>query len=278
MTMGQRIQRLRKQKGLSQEELAAQIGVARQTISKWELDQSTPDIPLLSKLSDLFRVSTDHLIKGEPFSCSSAAPSSPTENRSWWSPQHLVGILLLAFAIICLLYLVIGPRIWMLGIVSEFLLLACSLFTMCGVVCLVAKQRTPLWCAWICFPHLSSALYLLPFALSLDSVDFLLLFDGFLLVLLCILIWWSVRVFRQKPFTPHKKHWITLVVAWCIYGCSLAAESLMLYHQAIRYHSFQLPSTMWLEFPFGHIHLLRRLLLAFAIAFTILCIKNRHKK
>ena len=65
MTFGERLANLRKAKGLSQEQLAEVLDLTRQTISKWELDQSTPDLDYLVKLSDFFGVTTDHLIKGE---------------------------------------------------------------------------------------------------------------------------------------------------------------------------------------------------------------------
>lgn len=54
MTLGEKLQMLRKEQGLSQEALAAKVNVTRQTISKWELNQSTPDLALLAQLSDLF--------------------------------------------------------------------------------------------------------------------------------------------------------------------------------------------------------------------------------
>ncbi len=63
MTFGQKLQQLRKARGLSQEDLARQLSVTRQTISKWELDQSTPDLPYLAAISEVFGVSTDFLIK-----------------------------------------------------------------------------------------------------------------------------------------------------------------------------------------------------------------------
>lgn len=66
MTFGERLTSLRKSKGLSQEQLAQELDLTRQTISKWELDQSTPDLEYIVKLSDFYGVSTDHLIKGEP--------------------------------------------------------------------------------------------------------------------------------------------------------------------------------------------------------------------
>ena len=65
MTFGQKLQQLRRARGMSQEELAGQLSVTRQTISKWELDQSTPDLPYLAAISELFGVSTDYLIKGQ---------------------------------------------------------------------------------------------------------------------------------------------------------------------------------------------------------------------
>lgn len=64
MNLADRIQSLRKAKGLSQEELADQIGVSRQSISKWEGEQSTPDIDKVLLLSEYFEVTTDYLLKG----------------------------------------------------------------------------------------------------------------------------------------------------------------------------------------------------------------------
>lgn len=65
MTLGEKIQKLRKQQGLSQEALAEKVTVTRQTISKWELGQSTPDLDFIAQISDIFNVSSDYLIKDE---------------------------------------------------------------------------------------------------------------------------------------------------------------------------------------------------------------------
>lgn len=61
MTIGEKIQKLRKQRGPSQEALAEKVTVTRQTISKWELGQSTPDLDFIAQLSDIFNVSSDYL-------------------------------------------------------------------------------------------------------------------------------------------------------------------------------------------------------------------------
>ena len=65
MEFNNKLYELRKQKGFSQEELANRLNVSRQTISKWEVGDSTPDMEKLVAISDLFEVSLDELVKGE---------------------------------------------------------------------------------------------------------------------------------------------------------------------------------------------------------------------
>ncbi len=64
MNLADRIQALRKAKGISQEELADQVGVSRQAVSKWESEQSTPDLEKIIAMSGFFGVTTDYLLKG----------------------------------------------------------------------------------------------------------------------------------------------------------------------------------------------------------------------
>ena len=62
MEFGNKLYELRKEKGLSQEELANHLEVTRQTVSKWELGDSTPDLDKLVLLSELFEISLDELV------------------------------------------------------------------------------------------------------------------------------------------------------------------------------------------------------------------------
>lgn len=64
MTIADRIQSLRKSKGMSQEELADAVGVSRQAVSKWESEQATPDLDKVVIMSEVFEVTTDYLLKG----------------------------------------------------------------------------------------------------------------------------------------------------------------------------------------------------------------------
>ena len=59
MTIADRIQSLRKSKGMSQEELADAVGVSRQAVSKWESEQATPDLDKVVIMSDIFEVTTE---------------------------------------------------------------------------------------------------------------------------------------------------------------------------------------------------------------------------
>lgn len=65
MTIEERIQALRKSKGLSQEQLAEILGVSRQAVSKWESGQSLPEIEKLISMSELFEATIDYILKGE---------------------------------------------------------------------------------------------------------------------------------------------------------------------------------------------------------------------
>ncbi len=65
MILAEKIMKLRKGQGWSQEELAVRLGVSRQSVSKWESMASLPDLDKILKMSELFGVSTDYLLKEE---------------------------------------------------------------------------------------------------------------------------------------------------------------------------------------------------------------------
>lgn len=65
MLLGEKLRKLRKARGLSQEQLANQLKVSRQSISKWEVGESTPDPDNLVALSDYYGVSLDYLLRDQ---------------------------------------------------------------------------------------------------------------------------------------------------------------------------------------------------------------------
>ena len=63
-SVGERLLQLRNQKGMTQEELAEYLNVSRQSVSKWELNKTLPDVDKLMQLSELYEVTLDYLVKG----------------------------------------------------------------------------------------------------------------------------------------------------------------------------------------------------------------------
>lgn len=83
MNIADRIQSLRKQKGMSQIELADAIGVSRQAVSKWESEQAIPDLDKIIAMSEIFGTTTDYLLKGiEPIETDPNAPVAPKPKMS----------------------------------------------------------------------------------------------------------------------------------------------------------------------------------------------------
>lgn len=72
--LSEKIRKYRKQAGLSQEELADRLEVSRQAVSKWEMGQSAPDPEKIVRMSELFGISTDELLREQPAQ-NAAAPA-----------------------------------------------------------------------------------------------------------------------------------------------------------------------------------------------------------
>lgn len=83
MNIGDKIQQLRKANNLSQEQLASQLDVSRQAVSKWELNESIPDTDKIIFLSKVFSVSTDYLLldQNESFNGDSSANSASLDKQ-----------------------------------------------------------------------------------------------------------------------------------------------------------------------------------------------------
>ena len=84
MSLGNQIHELRKKQNLSQEQLAEKVGVARQTISKWELGETAPDIKQAQMLSQIFNVSLNELLGNEAKKSVSITHNCKEKNRMTW--------------------------------------------------------------------------------------------------------------------------------------------------------------------------------------------------
>lgn len=97
MTTGEKIQRLRKARGMTQEALAAKLSVSRQAVSRWELNEVLPEAENLVQLSRTLQTSIDHLLTDDP-PPQASSPDTPAETedrkRSGWKLAALVLFLL----------------------------------------------------------------------------------------------------------------------------------------------------------------------------------------
>ncbi len=90
MTFGQKLYRLRRERALSQEALAAELGVSRQAVSRWELGEVVPDTANVLAVSRIFGVSTDYLLLDE-CDAEDQTPAARTAERSLKQRQAAVG-------------------------------------------------------------------------------------------------------------------------------------------------------------------------------------------
>lgn len=118
MDISKRIYELRKKKQVSQEELANNLNVSRQAVSKWESNQTLPDLDKVVLMSEFFGVSTDYILTGKDKSAEYVLSTDKQMNKNWSAKK--LGILvslvsLICIFILCILGSVIGGDYYVIG-------------------------------------------------------------------------------------------------------------------------------------------------------------------
>lgn len=149
MTLGEKISRLRSASKMSQGDLAEKLNVSRQSISKWETNQSVPELDKLIQLSDLFHIPLDELVRSQDLDESEdqeedIPPCEPKQTQiviqHSLSTQKLVGFILLALGLLCcLLALFAGSGLLIIG----------GYIIFCSILCLLLKRFAGLIIGWI---------------------------------------------------------------------------------------------------------------------------------
>lgn len=152
MNLGENIYRLRTEKNLSQGDLADELEVSRQSVSKWENNSAVPELEKLIKMAQIFDITIDELVTGavkedvQPVSPTpQPVPPSHEPTKHIISAQQIIGIILLAFGCLSLVvFTVVGIFIgrWLMGIAIALP------FLLCGLICLLCKKNIGLKCAW----------------------------------------------------------------------------------------------------------------------------------
>ena len=127
MKLSDKLYLLRRERGLSQEKLAEELGISRQAISKWESGTAMPETERLIMLSDYFGVSTDFLLRDE-METPEGQPA-PSRKESAGGRLRTAGILLTAAGALCL---VLMPLISFLFRVETEQVAASSMITLDG--------------------------------------------------------------------------------------------------------------------------------------------------
>ena len=216
MTLGENIVRLRTEKNWSQGDLADALDISRQSVSKWETDASVPELEKLLKLSELFGVTLDALVRGEDApKAEAAAPAAQAvpvsftpQTSSEQEKRHtIVGTILLGIGAVLLLTCLILAGDLLAGLIYG------SPFFLCGIICFTVKHRTGLWCGWAVYACVD--LYL-RFATGLS---------------------WTT-VFMTHLWTP-EMNYMRLAIAWV----QFAAMVLMTVWTVLAYRKMKLPAT-----------------------------------
>ena len=140
MTLGEKIYKLRNDKGFSQSDLAEKLSVSRQSVSKWENNSAVPELEKLIKLAEIFNITLDELVKDEKKEDEKSdyvkIPSIQT--------RKIVGTILLCTAVCACLLLMVTNGIS--GLIAGVML--SSPIIACGIICLTVSKHTVLWCSW----------------------------------------------------------------------------------------------------------------------------------
>ena len=217
MTLGEKIYKLRTDQNLSQGDLAEKLEVSRQSVSKWENGAATPDLDKIIKLSEVFGITIDELVKNEEVSVSAfeetkIAPVTIKKENNF-PPRKIIGTVLLSLAfIVTFICFVIGGIEGMLaGILFS------SPLVLSGIICFIFKKNIGLWCAWAVFFAIdmflriatgTSSSVILNFQALLfyirggEFMRLLLSFAQFAAIVLLVII--TVLRFRKKPLESKK--------------------------------------------------------------------------
>ena len=226
MSLGEQILRLRTQRKLSQGELAEALDVSRQSVSKWETDASVPELDKLLRLSELFGVTLDELVRGDaqaslpdegeaaqPAAAEKTVPPFVAANRN-----HTAGVILLCMGALAVLLPVLLAGDLLSGLIFSVP------FVLCGVICLTVRRNAGLWCAWAVWLLVCGYLVFatgVTWRLTLVTLQFtaemnyirLAFAWGMLLGTLTLAVITALR-FSRRPLSPSRLAAVLTALSW----------------------------------------------------------------
>ncbi len=119
MTVGERLYNLRKEKNISQEELANILDVSRQTVSKWETDQSSPDFDKIVPLCNYFGITSDELLTGK----SNIVESKKEDSKKIFARNIAIGVCMYILSIVAIILFAFFDKPG-IGVIAFFVIVA----------------------------------------------------------------------------------------------------------------------------------------------------------
>lgn len=141
MTIGERLLKYRKANNLSQEEVAEKLEVTRQTISKWETDQSTPDFDKLVPLCELFNITADELLTGKKSEIKYI--DSQEKNKNTNISKALVTSICVFLYFIAICWIIMSEEVIHLneGLIISIFLILCAIPTCILIYYFVSREK-----------------------------------------------------------------------------------------------------------------------------------------
>ena len=231
MKLGEKIYNLRTAKNLSQGDLAEMLGVSRQSISKWENNSAMPDLEKIIKLSDIFEVSIDELVKGDATLSGKQANTAGTAPKVEYvqvvQNQTIEGRKIAGIILFCMAFLLTFGILLLTGSLGG--IIYAIPFLLCGIICFTVKKHTGLVCCWTTYIIIDIFLQLATGSsrgLALNTIHYLramgnisinLIVSWMWLGLTAALVVWTVVAMKKSQVADMSKLKAKLTAGWITY-------------------------------------------------------------
>lgn len=236
MNLGKKIYEQRIKKNLSQGDLANLLNVSRQSVSKWENNNTVPDLEKMIKLSEIFEISLDELVKGEKSSSNNNVQvikevviQEPKREGRKTAGTVLFCMAFLTFLIIFMLSGSIGGILFAIP------------FLVCGTICFLANKNVGLWCAWAVYlladlyirwaTGITIGLVRLTLIYTPDMNYARLIIAWIILFVTLLIMGITILRFSKSPLKPDVHHKKYLLTGWTVFLVVVVLHQLFLHSE-----------------------------------------------
>ena len=293
MNIGERIYSLRTEKGMSQGDLAELLEVSRQSISKWENSSAVPDLDKIVKLSEIFDITIDELVKGNAgtktektaYTVPDAEPK--VEYIYVQPPKTMEGRKIAGIVLLCMAALVTFGILFATGSLGG--IFYAIPFIICGIICFAVKKNTGIWCGWVVYTmadlfmrwgtSINPNLIFMTFQFT-PQMNYTRLVAAWVWVILLILLisFTAVRL-RTEPVKDIRKLKTGLIAGWSVYIALYTGRMLLARTEMYRNMIFKMIESGAATFSLlSHIvNLICIFIITVLIAYTARYLYNRNR-